>query len=138
VLQSQESGDSTLVLVKFLQSQGPEQQECLFLYQMRRGPAGWQSDGGGGACSPTGGVQEPVEISAGTQSGSDRPPLSEVDGLIRDPRIVTIEVTWDDGEVQQVPVINGSYLAWREALSSPLIVRGLAEQGEVVFTSETP
>jgi hypothetical protein len=138
VLQSQPRGESTLVLVKFLQGQGPEQQECLFLYEMRRGPAGWQSDGGGGACSPTGGFQEALEISAGTQTGSDRPPLSEVDGLVRDPRIVTVEIEWDDGQVQQVPVVNGSYLAWREALSAPLVVRGLDEEGLVVFTSETP
>jgi hypothetical protein len=52
--------------------------------------------------------------------------------------IASVEVTWEDGEVQQVPVVNNSYLAWREGVSDPVQILGLDAGDQVIYTSDAP
>jgi hypothetical protein len=137
VLQSQEQGEMTLVLVAFQRGRGPTMpDECLAIYEVRKSALGWQVNSGGTGCGPIGGDGRAIDVTSGSQR-SNESASSQTVGLVRDPSIVTVEVTWQDGEIQSVPVINGSYLAWREGVSSHTVVLGLDAGGEVIYASDT-
>jgi len=138
VLQTLAQGENTLVLVAFQRERATAlPDECLFMYEMHRSVLGWVAGSGGGGCGPIGGGGQPLDVGSGAHR-SDELASSHVTGLVRDPLIASVEVTWDDGEVQQVPVVNGSYLAWREGVSSPVQVSGLDAQDQVIYTSDSP
>jgi hypothetical protein len=82
-----------------------------------------------------GAANQAVEISGGSQSGSNWPALSYTYGLVHDPNIIVIEVTWSDGQVQTDEVVNGSYLVARSDIVDFQQVRGLDANGEALFTS---
>ena len=74
-------------------------------------------------------------MAGGSQSGGNQPALSYTYGLVYDPKIVTIQVTWSDEPVQTVEVVNGSYLAVRSDFVSYQQVRGLDAEGAILFAS---
>lgn len=139
VLQSQAWGKLVIVLVTYQAVRnGGQITECLTLYETHRSPLGWVVGSGGGGCGPVGGSGEPIDIGAGQHSGSERPALSHVKGLVYDERVKTIEVVWADGERQRVEVVNSSYLVVREGSQNHAEIRALNEDDEVVAAYEIP
>lgn len=138
VLQTLAQGEMTIVLVAFQRGRGmafPD--ECLAIHEVRRTALGWATGSGGTGCGPIGGNGESLGLGSGAHR-SNESTSSHTFGLVRDPLIATVEVAWDDGQVQRVPVVNGSYLAWRDGLSSPSQVTGLDASAQVIYTSESP
>jgi hypothetical protein len=76
---------------------------------------------------------ESLDVSSGAHQ-SNESASSHATGLVRDPLITFVEVTWADGEVQRVPVVEGSYLAWREGVSDPGQIVGLDAEDQVIYT----
>jgi hypothetical protein len=139
VLQKQSLQDDEMVLVAFQAIQDNGQlSECLFMHQVHRGPLGWVIGSSGGGCGPAGGSGEPLGIGAGRYGGTDRESSSHVAGRVYEEGIVAVEVTWDDGQRQRVPVVNGSYLAVRESLNDYAQVLALNANDEVVYTYQNP
>jgi hypothetical protein len=140
VLQTGSWGEEVNVLVTFQAAEESGQiSQCLFLYEAHEArAAGWVVSGGGGGCGPVGGSGEPIDIGAGQHSGTGRPAISHVKGLVHETGIRAIEVIWDDGELQRVEVINSSYLAVRGGLHEYTQIQALDEGGEVVYTYENP
>ncbi len=140
VLQTQSLGDEVNILILFNATQENGQiSQCLFLYEAYESrPVGWVIDGGGGGCGPVGGSGESIGIGAGQHSGSGRPALSHVKGLVYQANIQAIEVAWDDGEHQRVEVVNDSYLAMRGGLHEYVQVQALNEKDKVIYTHDNP
>jgi hypothetical protein len=138
VLQKQPLQDDEMVLVAFQAIQDSGQlSECLFMYQVRGGPLGWTTSGGGGGCGPAGGSGEPLGVGAGRHGGAGRS-SSHVAGKVYEEGIVAVEVTWGDGQRQRVQVVNGSYLAARAGLHDYAQLQALNAKDEVVYTYENP
>jgi hypothetical protein len=138
VLQTQAQGEMTLVLVAFQRGRGAAfPDECLAIHEVRRTALGWMTGSGGTGCGPIGGTGGSLDVGSGAHR-SNESASSHTFGLVRDPLIATVEVTWDDGQVQQVPVVNSSYLVWREGVSSPAFVTGLNANDQEIFTHESP
>jgi hypothetical protein len=140
VLQTQSLGDEVNILILFNATQENGQvSQCLFLYEAYESrPVGWVIDGSGGGCGPVGGSGESIGIGAGQHSGSGRPALSHVKGLVHQASIQAVEVIWDDGEHQHVEVVNDSYLAVRGGLHEYVQLQALNEKGEVICTHDNP
>ena len=138
VLQRQEWQGRPVYQVRFeaIRESG-QRQECLFVYETHRRWGWWMIGGAGGGCGPVGGSGTAIDVSWGRQgAGLSRPALSHVDGLVYDPSVTTVEVTWFDGEEQQGEVINGGYLLLRSGSYEPSQVRALNATGEVVYIFE--
>jgi hypothetical protein len=140
VLQTQSWGNQVNVLVKFQAvEENGQVSQCLFLYETHKiGQAGWGAAGGGGGCGPLGEGGEPIDVGGGQYSGTGRPAMSHVKGLVYEAGITAVETVWDDGEHQHVEVINGSYLAVRGGLHEYTQIQALNDKGEVVYTFENP
>jgi hypothetical protein len=138
ILQRQEWQGRPVYQVRFEAiREGGQRQECLFVYETHRRWGWWTIGGAGGGCGPVGGSGTAIQVSWGRQgAGLSRPALSHVDGLVYDPSVTTIEVTWSDGEEQQVEATNGGYLVLRGGSYVPSQVRALNATGEVVYTFE--
>jgi hypothetical protein len=61
--------------------------------------------------------------------------VSYLYGNIYSPDIVKVQVTWPDDEIQQVEVVNRSYIILREGFFPDYVkMEGLDTQGEVIYT----
>lgn len=134
VLQVQPWQDGRLVLAAYQIQDVNQVQDCVSITQVIQRGTGWDSTGGGAGCWPAGANDMPVDVGGGGLSGSDRQPLKYYYGLVYDPNISTVEVSWDDGEVQSVPVVNSSYLLARNGNPEALQVRALNAAQEVIFS----
>jgi hypothetical protein len=135
VLQSRPWRDGAVVLLTY---QAVDQDggisECLSMYETQRSMLGWIGGSGGGSCSPAGGDGQALGIGAGQHSGGDGIGLSHVTGLVHNEDISMVDVVWDDGERQQVEVVNGSYLALRAGAHMWAELQALNADGEVIYT----
>jgi hypothetical protein len=149
VHQSAPLGGSTFVVVSFSGSDGKRVDKCTYVYETQQmGIGTWAPQGGGGGCT---GIQpgeaeppqETLQVGAGTGSnGPNDPGHSYVYGLVRPTEngelIVKVRVTWQDGQMQELNVINSSYLAVRAGDLLYQKIEGLNESGEVVHTVDAP
>jgi len=141
VMQSQKLQDSVIVLVAFQGTQQGSPQQCLFHYEAHQATLGtWAGGNGGGGCSMAGQDQNPLEVGMGKIMGTQPGVLNytEVDGFVNQEDIRTVKVTWQDGETQQVDVINGTYLAARAGSQEIEKIEGLDASGQVVYTHTPP
>jgi hypothetical protein len=141
VLQSQRLQDSTLVLVSFQENRQGSRMQCLFHFETHRVPIGtWVSGSGGGGCSSADQGRTPLEVGMGKSMNSQPGRLNyiEVDGFVNQEDIQTVKVTWQDGETQQVEVVNGTYLAARAGSQEIEKIEGLDASGQVVYTHTPP
>jgi hypothetical protein len=141
VLQSQRLQDSTLVLVSFQENRQGSRMQCLFHFETHRVPIGtWVSGSGGGGCSSADQDRTPLEVGMGKSMNSQPGRLNyiEVDGFVNQEDIQTVKVTWQDGETQQVEVVNGTYLAARAGSQEIEKIEGLDASGQVVYTHTPP
>lgn len=78
-----------------------------------------------------------VSVTRGSSSGAGLD-YTEVDGFVYQPEIVSLEVSWEDGETQTVDVVNGAYLALRSGIQEVTQIRALDAAGEVVYAYKSP
>jgi hypothetical protein len=100
---------------------------------LQRDGLGWSAAGGGASgLGPTGAVP-PVEVSTG---GGDRESAqwTYVGGLVHDPAVRTVAVTFQDRTHEIVPVENGAYLAARSSGQPLHTVDALDAQARILYT----
>ena len=142
VLQTQNYQEYVMVLVAFQEMDRSGQlSDCLFMYEIRKMSLGWVPGSGGGSCGPAGepsnGPDAPISVAGGNASSTQGPSYTEVRGMVYHPEVTQIEVTWEDGETQQVDVVNSSYLAIRDGSQHrDTMVKALNASGEVLYTHE--
>ncbi len=146
VHQTQELNGHTFVLLSFNRNaEGGRLEECTMMYEVRKTFVGWTPGSGGGGCAGRiGGSQEPdpkpaMEVGGGSNSGggfnSNEPGFSDVNGVVNNNEIIKVRITWDDNQVQEVEVINGSYLALRVGKFHWTKVEGLGADANVLFSN---
>ena len=141
VLQTQPVGEAVIALVSFTGQRSGTKETCSYVYVLERGRLGWRSPGGGGGCQSGQGAQNPIEIGSGWNGTGGPDPqagYSHTAGLVNQEDVTSVEVAWDDGEIQTVDVFNSSYLAGRTGQNTPTRVRALNAQGEEVHAWSPP
>jgi hypothetical protein len=139
ILQKGEVGELTVVLVGYrrILAQAGEMQ-CLAHYEMINWAGWWMAGSGGGGCSTVEAGGPPLGANQGSYRSNERA-YSVVDGLVHQPDIREIEVTWEDGEAQRVKVESASYLVLRLGSEHRYqTVQAYDEQGERVYTLPLP
>lgn len=147
VRQSIPVGDHFVVVAAFrglmaMNEPGGGPQRCLFTYEVLRARlGGWVTSRGGGSCtstSPQNGNLGPMSIGASNNSGSGpgSAGYSSVEGEVYQNDIITVQVSWNDGKVENIPVVNGTYITVRPGNFQMVKVDGLNEAGQAVFTSQ--
>lgn len=113
IYQSQPWGEKRVVLASFTGLINNQPASCEAVYEMVHSGLGWRPGGSGSGCSspPS---NEAVTFGSGTQ-GVAPDELSYAHGLVKLGEARWVDVTWQDGSVSRVPVINGSFLALRES-----------------------
>jgi hypothetical protein len=144
ILQTKQVGKDVYVLYSFRTQEVNYEADCTWMYRVQRGRLGlWQPANGGGGCSGALPGSDPgplmdLEISGGgsqSTNGPADPGTSEVYGKVNRADIVKVRVTWDDGQIEEVDVVNGSYVVIRSGLVKTVKVDGLDESGAVIFTN---
>lgn len=104
--------ESLMVFATYLSNDNNEKMSCEAVFEMQRSASGWRTIGSGIGCSvpPN---SDAVTYSFGTQ-GVAGDELSYAHGLVRLDTAEEVEITWQDGAVQRVPVVNSSYLVLRD------------------------
>lgn len=139
ILQTMDVSDtSTVVVISFnglRNSNGLE--NCLYSQQVEKQLGFWRMFNGGGGCwSADSGANKDPLMAGGSQSGSSKPEdpgISQVFGAVNHPGIVKVSVTWDDGQVTNSEVFNGSFLSFRLGMAEMVKVEGLSDQGMVIY-----
>ena len=136
VLQSVDWNEDVLVIAVYQRSGRNNQIEnCLDVYIVEMTRTGWMAGSGGSGCMTAGAMDQPVDAAGGSLSLENEPAISYTYGLVHDPKIAAIEVTWSDEQVQVVEVVNGSYIAIRSDFVFHQKVRGLDAEGASQFAS---
>lgn len=116
-------------------------ESCEWVYSTQKTRWGtWVPSSGGGGCSGqiSGPPQPatPLSMGGGTSSGGPNDPgYSEVYGVANHKDIVRVRVTWEDEKMQEVELVNGSYMAIREGSHQWNTVEGLDAAGNLVFAN---
>lgn len=139
ILQAQPFEDSTYVVLSYRRKYAGNDETCLVLYETHRELfRGWVSTGGGGACATQEdeSAADVLRFSGGTsfRREQNKPPVSHALGKVSDPAIVKVDITWEDGQVQQAQVVNNSVLAMRTGEAQVRNAVGLDQEDEVIFT----
>lgn len=139
ILQTQSFEDSTYVVLSYRRKYAGNDETCLVLYETHRELfRGWVSTGGGGACATQEdeAAADVLRFSGGTsfRREQNKPPVSHALGKVSDPAIVKVDITWEDGQVQQAQVVNNSVLAMRTGEAQVRNAVGLDQEDEVIFT----
>ncbi len=112
IYQTQPWRGNSVVLAGYRSNQNNEPWSCEAVIEMQRNTLGWRVSGSGTGCSSPPNT-EPVTFGSGSQ-GIAPDALSYAHGLVILSAAETVEITWQDGVAQRVPVVNGSYLALRD------------------------
>jgi hypothetical protein len=141
-LSTELSDNEAIVLLTYQgmrQGSGPE--TCVNTYQVIKRPYGWTPANGSGLCRQDlpGQDNQDLEISSGRYPGKkpQEPGYSLVYGLVNNPEIQKVRVTWDDKQSTEVEAGSGAYLAHRSGQFLLRAVEGLDDQDQVVFSHFT-
>ena len=139
VLQTQESSPGIVVLTTYLATQENDQMlECLALFNSEKFSQGWQAFGLGTTCWEVT-LEDPNPISIGMlQNASLDTKMSYAIGLVFDPDIKLLDITWDDTFSQRIEVIKNSYLAIRAGQSSVASILAYDTKEDLVYTYQNP
>ena len=111
---------------------------CLYTYQTLQRMVGWMAANGGGGCRETHADRQPqgFEIMGGHYSGQrpQDPGYTQIYGSVHHPEIVKALVTWDDSQVTEVEVVNGTIITVRTGDFKMQEVEGLNAQDQVIYT----
>ena len=110
--QTQSWRKSRMLLASYERNKNNEQMSCEAVFQMHPSASGWQISETGSSCSIPPNT-DAVTFGSGTL-GVAPDDFSYVFGLVRLETAKMVEITWQDGVIQRVPVVNGSYLTLRD------------------------
>ena len=133
VQQIQAWRDASIVLITFNATE-PEigLVDCLYLFRVTRVRSRWVTDQDGQGCWTTGGSGELFQISLNQSWGSEDPGMSWAYGLVYDGRVAALDFLWEDGEMETIAVIQGTFLAMRTGVHEMVLVRPLDTNGDLV------
>ncbi len=98
---------------------------------------GWKTNSGAGLCFEVYPVNS-IPVTTGSSQGHAKlqnPGYSTAYGLVRDPQITQVLVTWEDGHIQQVEVQESTYFAVREGEFSIKKIEAYNDRHEIVYTT---
>jgi hypothetical protein len=99
---------------------------------------GWQVNSGAGLCHEAYPANS-IPVTSGGGRGNATllsPGYSTAYGLVRDPQITQVLVTWEDGHIQTVEVQESTYFAVREGGNTIKKIEAYNGQHELVYTSK--
>lgn len=142
VRQSQQLGDNYLVLVTFngarAKAANPAVEACAYSYLVTKGSMyGWVAGSSMGGCMvpPADSMKVPVSVFSGSSSGKDDPGYSSVIGqsFLKFSKI--IQLTWNDGKVEQVPITNDTFLSSRVGQFYYTKIEVIDDQEKIIYTA---
>jgi hypothetical protein len=138
-IQKIEFNNRVLVLVQYIATRhGNGVENCEVVLETEKDQAiRWNT--GSGMCHKINDPNETTPITVGSTRGGSTPQdpgYTTVYGMIRDPQITQIVVTWEDGNVQPVEVQESAYMAAREGELDMKKVEAFNGQNELVYTTE--
>lgn len=139
VLQSHRADDYAVVLLSYKSTHaGSGINDCMSMYHVEKSRlGGWFAGSGGGSCSSGRTAEDipPVDVGGNRMgsSGPDDPGFSAVYGAVNQEDIASVQILWNDDQQQEVPVVNASYLAFRDGEFDYQTVKALDSDGQVVY-----
>lgn len=137
VLHTEPWGDDVIGLVAFqaVRDTG-RRQDCLFVYQATHKGMQWLAGRGGGGCGPAGGAGDPIRVGTGRHSSRTDGAWSHVSGTVYDPSVSAAHVTWEDGQEQQMSLVQGHFVVVRAGTHDVERVDALDADGATILTHE--
>lgn len=139
ILQSHRVSDYAVILLSYQSNHaGIGIYDCMSMYLVNKSRlGGWYAGSGGSACSSGRSAEEipPIDV-GGNRMGSSRPNdpgFSAVYGAVYQEDIANVQVIWNDDQLQEVPVVNASYLAFRDGEFDYQTIKALDADGQVVY-----
>lgn len=129
--QTQPFGDGVIAFVTFDALQNQQRQRIQQVMKVRQQGGRWQVESGSSTTVPDTTPGEQLELFySGVMNGSP----AWAAGLVRDPAITQVAVTFGDGTREVVPVENGAYLLVREGAADVTQAEGMDADGRVLQT----
>jgi hypothetical protein len=140
VLQTQAFESSSYIVLSYNRTWNNRDETCLAMHETHYELlTGWVAGSGAGACSDRRAegqaVKDPMHLSGGTQIRKDqqKSDLSHVLGAANDPAITRVRITWQDGQMQEAKVVNGSFLAMRTGKVELKTAEGFNQENALVY-----
>ncbi len=142
VLQTLNVNDSRAIVLVFFQGTRKETglESCLYSQGVEKWQLGWRMSNGGGGCAAAAGGVPVSDLWSGSGISHSRnldPGTSEAHGMVYNPEITRVRVTWEDDQVNEAGVIQSSYQIARIGQMRVKNVQGLDDSGEVLY-DQTP
>ncbi len=138
-LQRQTFEGSTYGVLSYKSVWDGQRQDCLRMIGMRPDLlAGWKLVSSTGSCiqigTGTANTDQLLEIFSGTDSRADqkKPDISRAFGKVNDNAIVKVRIVWQDGQSQEVQVVNSSYIAIRTGKAQLKTAEGFDSENAVI------
>lgn len=133
--------DQVLVLVQYSGTRfGGDADFCETVLETKKTQLdGWKVNSGAGICHEEY-PANPLPVTTGSSRGQatlQSPGYSTTYGLVRDPQIIKVVVTWEDGHIQPVEVRESTFFAVREGGFDWKKVEAFNNQNEIVYTHRT-
>jgi hypothetical protein len=138
-IQAVELKDQVLVLVQYSGTRlGGGVDICETVLETQKTPLnGWKVINGAGLChevQPTNSIPVATGSSRG-HSTLQNPGYSTAYGLVRDPQITQVLVTWEDGHIQPSEVQESTYFAVREGGFTIKKIDAYNDKHEIVYST---
>ena len=132
--------DQVLVLLKYSGTRfGGDVEICETVLETKKTQIdGWKVNNGAGICHEVYPVNS-IPVTTGSSRGQatlQSPDYSTTYGLVRDPQITKVVVTWEDGHIQPVEVRESTFFAVREGGFAWNKVEAFNNQNEIVYTTD--
>jgi hypothetical protein len=132
--------DQVLVLVQYSGTRfAGDVDICETVLETKKTPLNsWKVNSGAGICHEVYPVNS-IPVTTGSSRGQatlQSPGYSTTYGLVRDPQITKVVVTWEDGNIQQVEVRESTFFAVREGGFDWKKVVAFNNQNEIVYTTD--
>jgi hypothetical protein len=139
-IQTVELKDLVLVLVQYSGTRrGGRVEICEMVLETEKTQLNsWETKSSAGLCHEINDPIPSIPITTGGSRGNSTPQnpgFSTVYGLVRDPQITKVVVTWADEHVQSVDVQESTYMAAREGGFDMKKVEAFDDQNEIVYTT---
>jgi hypothetical protein len=131
--------DLAVVIMTFKQVRAKSGDEtCMYTYEVLKRSIGWAPKSGGGGCWTNFQADLEADIQVGTSMSTSSEPgdlgFSQAYGLVRNPEIVKVKVTWNDDSEEVVSLNNSTFVSFRIGQFEMRNVEGLNEQDEVIYS----
>ncbi len=132
------SGGIALLMTYYAQPDDQPLAVTEFLYLDRRAMS-WYPDGNAHDFRPAGDPPPPIQFLYGSYViGNERDRCTFAGGLVTDPRVREVRVTFSDGSRQEIGVERGAYLAVQLGVERVNRVEAMDDKGRVLHHQEMP